>query len=56
MPLANMMVFAGNACPRLAVDIAVHLNLPLGKLNVGRFSDGERQIQMCSNIGAWPSG
>jgi ribose-phosphate pyrophosphokinase len=36
-----MMVFAGNAHPRLANEIASHLQLPLGQAEVGRFSDGE---------------
>ncbi|MCZ6526854.1 MAG: ribose-phosphate pyrophosphokinase [Gammaproteobacteria bacterium] len=45
-----MMLFAGNACPKLAVDIAAHLNLPLGKINVGRFSDGEVMVEIGENI------
>ncbi len=50
MPLTNVMVFAGNACPGLAVDIAAHLNLPLGKINVGRFSDGEVMVEIGENV------
>jgi ribose-phosphate pyrophosphokinase len=50
MPLANVMVFAGNACPKLSVDIAAHLNLPLGKINVGRFSDGEVMVEIGENV------
>ena len=50
MPLTNVMVFAGNACPKLSVDIAAHLNLPLGKINVGRFSDGEVMIEIGENV------
>ncbi len=46
----NMMVFAGNANPRLATDIAAHLDLPLGKINVGRFSDGEVMVEIFENV------
>jgi ribose-phosphate pyrophosphokinase len=50
MPLANMMIFTGNANPRLAMDIAVCLNMPLGKINVGRFSDGEVMVDIGENV------
>jgi ribose-phosphate pyrophosphokinase len=50
MPLANMMIFTGNANPRLALDIAGCLNLPLGKINVGRFSDGEVMVDIGDNV------
>ncbi len=50
MPLVNMMIFTGNANPRLALDIAGCLNLPLGKINVGRFSDGEVMIDIGDNV------
>ena len=49
-PPGNMMVFAGNANPRLATDIAAHLDLPLGKTNVGRFSDGEVMVEIFENV------
>ena len=48
--LEHMMVFAGNANPQLASDIAAHLGLPLGKLNVGRFSDGEVMVEILENV------
>lgn len=50
MSLANMMIFTGNANPRLAIDIAGCLNLPLGKINVGRFSDGEVMVDIGDNV------
>jgi len=50
MSLANMMIFTGNANPRLAIDIAGSLNLPLGKINVGRFSDGEVMVDIGDNV------
>lgn len=44
------MVFAGNANPRLASEIADHLNIPLGRANVGRFSDGEVMVEILENV------
>ncbi len=46
----NLMVFAGNAHPQLALDVVGHLGLPLGKANVGRFSDGEVLIEVQENV------
>ena len=43
-------IFAGNAHPALARDIAFHLNLPLGRINVGRFSDGEINVEIMENV------
>jgi len=45
-----MMVFAGNANPQLAQDIANYLNLPLGKAVVGRFSDGEVMVEIMEHV------
>lgn len=45
-----MVVFSGTAHPELARRIAARLNLPLGKANVGRFSDGEVQIEIAENV------
>ncbi|HHQ42889.1 MAG TPA: ribose-phosphate diphosphokinase [Chromatiales bacterium] len=45
-----MMVFAGNANPQLAQDIASYLNLPLGKAVVGRFSDGEVMVEIMEHV------
>ncbi len=45
-----MMVFAGNAHPQLAQDITRHLELPLGKAVVGRFSDGEVMVEIMENV------
>jgi len=50
MSLANSMLFTGNANPRLAVDIAGCLSLPLGKITVGRFSDGEIMVDVGENV------
>jgi ribose-phosphate pyrophosphokinase len=45
-----MAVFAGNANPALALDIAKHLMLPLGRAHVGHFSDGEVTVELMDNV------
>jgi ribose-phosphate pyrophosphokinase len=45
-----MMVFAGNANPQLATEIATRLNLPLGNAIVGQFSDGEIMVEIMENV------
>jgi ribose-phosphate pyrophosphokinase len=50
MSLANVMLFSGNANPRLAAEIAGYLNLPLGKITVGHFSDGEVMAEIAENV------
>ena len=45
-----MVVFAGNANPQLAQAIIDHLDLPLGKAVVGRFSDGEAMVEILQNV------
>ncbi len=47
---SRMMVFTGNANPRLAEDVVSHLNMPLGKANVGRFSDGEIMVEIMEHV------
>jgi len=47
---AQLMLFSGSANPPLAQDIANYLHLPLGKLQLGRFSDGEVQIEILENV------
>ena len=44
------MVFAGNANPELAQSIATHLHMSLGKVIVGRFSDGEVMVEVMENV------
>ena len=48
--IPNMTVFSGNANPELAYRIARHLTLPLGKIQVGRFSDGEINVEILENV------
>ena len=46
----RMMVFAGNANPKLAHDIASQLRLHLGNAHVKSFSDGEVQVEIMENV------
>ena len=50
MDSISTTVFAGNAHPALARDIAFHLNLPLGRIAIGRFSDGEINVEIMENV------
>lgn len=50
MTIPNMMIFTGNANPRLALAVAAYLNLPLGKITVGRFSDGEVMVEIDDSV------
>ena len=49
-PDRSMLVFAGNANPKLAQDIANHLNMRLGKASVSQFSDGEAMVEIMENV------
>ncbi|MFP4208835.1 MAG: ribose-phosphate diphosphokinase [Wenzhouxiangella sp.] len=44
------MVFSGNANPALAAALARSLGVPLGRANVGRFSDGETMVEIMENV------
>jgi len=46
----SMALFAGNANPALAQDIARHLKQPLGRAFVGKFSDGEVNVELIENV------
>ncbi|KPK03606.1 MAG: ribose-phosphate pyrophosphokinase [Betaproteobacteria bacterium SG8_39] len=50
LPLERLMVFTGNANPRLAQDVVKHLNIGLGRAIVGRFSDGEVLVELLENV------
>ena len=45
-----MALFAGNANPGLATEIARHLQTRLGRAYVGRFSDGEINVELMENV------
>ncbi|HSW68733.1 MAG TPA: ribose-phosphate pyrophosphokinase [Gammaproteobacteria bacterium] len=48
--MSEIMIFNGNASQELAQRIVEHLNLPLGKAHIGRFSDGETNIEIQENV------
>ena len=50
MDTSGLLVFSGNANRGLAAAICTELNVPLGKALVGRFSDGEVQIEIEENV------
>jgi ribose-phosphate pyrophosphokinase len=50
MPDSSIMVFSGNANPELTSEIVAHLGIPLGKMQVGRFSDGEVMAEVQENV------
>ncbi len=50
MPSDNIAVFTGNANPALAQKVARYLGVSLGKVQVGRFSDGEVMVEIMENV------
>lgn len=50
MPDNKMMVFTGNANRTLAEAVVGHLNMPLGRAIVGRFSDGEVMVEIMDHV------
>ncbi len=50
MAYDSLMVFAGNATPKLAADVVKRLNISLGRANVGRFSDGEITVEIQEHV------
>jgi ribose-phosphate pyrophosphokinase len=50
MAFDNLMVFTGNANPKLAQKVARQLNVQLGKATVSQFSDGEVMVELLENV------
>ncbi|NVK20944.1 MAG: ribose-phosphate pyrophosphokinase [Kangiellaceae bacterium] len=48
--MSDLMLFSGNATPELANAISTYLNVPLGKVNANRFSDGECSVEILENV------
>ena len=48
--LKNIKIFTGNSHPKLAKEIAEALNIPLGKAEVGTFSDGEISVNIKETV------
>jgi len=47
---SSISVFAGNANPDLAHEITRHLHVPMGRSQIGRFSDGEVNAELMENV------
>ena len=45
-----LRIFSGNAHPALAKEICDHLSVPLGRISVDRFPDGEVRLQVLENV------
>lgn len=50
MAYDSLMVFTGNANPKLAADVVRRLNISLGRAKVGRFSDGEVSVEIQEHV------
>lgn len=50
MAYDSLMVFTGNANPKLAAGVVKRLNISLGRAMVGRFSDGEVNVEILENV------
>ena len=48
--MSRLMIFTGNANPKLALKVVERLDIPLGKADVGRFSDGEVSVEIQENV------
>ena len=50
MSYDSLMVFTGNANPKLAEAVTQHLGIKLGRATVDRFSDGEVMVELLENV------
>ena len=50
MAFERMRIFTGNANPKLAEAVCTHLHTGLGRIIVGRFSDGEVMVELLENV------
>ncbi|MDC0430787.1 ribose-phosphate pyrophosphokinase [Candidatus Thioglobus sp.] len=50
MSLDTIKIFSGNANPLLSGEIISSLNVAQGKALIGRFSDGESQVEILENV------
>lgn len=50
MAYDGLMVFTGNANPKLGEAVVRHLDITLGRIAVGRFSDGEVTVELLENV------
>jgi ribose-phosphate pyrophosphokinase len=50
MAYDSLMVFTGNANPKLASDVVKRLNISMGRATVGKFSDGEVNVEIMEHV------
>ncbi|NMF89529.1 ribose-phosphate pyrophosphokinase [Aromatoleum petrolei] len=50
MAYGSLMVVTGNANPKLAADVVRRLGISIGSATVGRFSDGEVNVELLENV------
>lgn len=48
--MSKLMVFTGNANPKLAKLVVERLDIPMGEMSVGKFSDGEITVEIDENV------
>lgn len=48
--MADLMVFTGNANPKLAEKVVSKLSIPMGDATVTKFSDGEIDVELNENV------
>lgn len=46
----NALLFSGSSHAELAKEVASHLNVELGKIQLNRFPDGEIEVQIMENV------
>ena len=46
----SIKLFAGNSCKKLAAEIAKLLNMELGEIECGKFSDGETMVKIHESV------
>jgi ribose-phosphate pyrophosphokinase len=46
----SIMLFTGNANPKLAADVAKNLSIHIGRAKVARFSDGEATVEILEHV------
>ncbi len=48
--MTQLILFSGNANPKLAQEIAEYLGVPMGVADISQFSDGEVYVQLNENV------
>jgi len=48
--VSDMMIFSGSANPQLSKSVSQYLNVTLGEITLGHFSDGEINVEILENV------